>query len=73
MIISAPTHRRRIDLLDLASPIYRYRHIPYSDIITEADAVAYGYTDTSIDVEFPDDLILQKVDEELLARHHKNS
>lgn len=51
------------DLLD-GTPIYDIKpYIPYSDIITEADGGFAKSIDTSIDVEFPDDL-LAKVDEE---------
>ena len=51
------------DLLD-GTPIYDIKpYIPYSDIITEADDGFAKSVDTSIDVEFPDDL-LAKVDEE---------
>ena len=51
------------DLLD-GTPIYDIKpYIPYSDIITEADEGFAKSVDTSIDVEFPDDL-LAKVDEE---------
>ena len=51
------------DLLD-GTPIYDIKpYIPYSDIITEADEGFAKSIDTSIDVEFSDDL-LAKVDEE---------
>ena len=54
------------DLLD-GTPIYDIKpYIPYSDIITEADGGFAKSIDTSIDVEFPDDL-LAKVDEEFRA------
>lgn len=54
------------DLLD-GTPIYDIKpYIPYSDIITEADGGFAKSVDTSIDVEFPDDL-LAKVDEEFRA------
>lgn len=54
------------DLLD-GTPIYDIKpYIPYSDIITEADEGFAKSIDTSIDVEFPDDL-LAKVDEEFRA------
>ena len=54
------------DLLD-GTPIYDIKpYIPYSDIITEADEGFAKSIDTSIDVEFPDD-ILAKVDEEFRA------
>lgn len=54
------------DLLD-GTPIYDIKpYIPYSDIITEADGGFAKSIDTSIDVEFSDDL-LAKVDEEFRA------
>ncbi len=54
------------DLLD-GTPIYDIKpYIPYSDIITDADEGFAKSIDTSIDVEFPDDL-LAKVDEEFRA------
>ena len=54
------------DLLD-GTPIYDIKpYIPYSDIIADADEGFAKSIDTSIDVEFPDDL-LAKVDEEFRA------
>ena len=54
------------DLLD-GTPIYDIKpYIPYSDIITEADEGFAKSIDTSIDVEFSDDL-LAKVDKEFRA------
>ena len=54
------------DLLD-GTPIYDIKpYIPYSDIITEADEGFAKSIDTSIDVEFSDNL-LAKVDEEFRA------
>ena len=54
------------DLLD-STPIYDIKpYIPYSDIIADADEGFAKSIDTSIDVEFPDDL-LAKVDEEFRA------
>ena len=54
------------DLLD-GTPIYDIKpYIPYSDIIADADEGFAKSIDTSIDVEFSDDL-LAKVDEEFRA------
>ena len=51
------------DLLD-GTPIYDIKpYIPYSDIITEADEGFANAEETSVKVEFPDELIA-KVDEE---------
>ena len=51
------------DLLD-GTPIYDIKpYIPYSDIITEADEGFANAEETSVKVEFPDELIV-KVDEE---------